>query len=182
MAGVGDALTAAHFPNDANKADAARGRLAFEELFLHQAALASPQQHDAARRAPSLDPQRADTDVDRVAAVQLTRDQARAVEEIDADLVGERPMQRLLMGKSARERPCALCTRCCALSRRPPGGADGPDGDACGTALPDAGASAGGGGAAVGGADYQVDLGGAPAREGARPPRERYRTGGSRTR
>ena len=41
LAGAGDALFAVHFPDDAEAASAARERLAFEELFLHQVALAS---------------------------------------------------------------------------------------------------------------------------------------------
>src|SRR5262245_25810305 len=41
LAGVGDALRAAHFPDRLVDAEQARHRLAFEELFLHQAALAA---------------------------------------------------------------------------------------------------------------------------------------------
>src|SRR5512144_3344627 len=41
MASASDSLTAAHFPADQHEAEAARERLAFEELFLYQAALIS---------------------------------------------------------------------------------------------------------------------------------------------
>ena len=41
LAAVADALFAIHFPDDAEAAASARERLAFEELFLHQVALAS---------------------------------------------------------------------------------------------------------------------------------------------
>src|SRR5204862_279049 len=50
LAGAGDAVAVAHFPSDPGEAVRARERLAFEELFLHQAALAARRQsHDAAR-------------------------------------------------------------------------------------------------------------------------------------
>jgi ATP-dependent DNA helicase RecG len=101
LAGAADALAAIHFPVDAEQASTARERLAFEELFLHQAALASRRgRHDAARRARALD---SPGDLTRawIASLpfELTVDQRRAVEEIDADLASERPMQRLLMGE-----------------------------------------------------------------------------------
>ena len=51
LAGAADALARAHFPRAAEEAEAARARLAFEELFLHQAALAV-----APRRAPRAAP------------------------------------------------------------------------------------------------------------------------------
>ena len=41
LAGADDALVASHFPPDEHAAEAARERLAFEELFLYQAALVS---------------------------------------------------------------------------------------------------------------------------------------------
>ena len=41
LAGAEDALAASHFPADEHAAEAARERLAFEELFLYQAALVS---------------------------------------------------------------------------------------------------------------------------------------------
>ena len=41
MAGATDSIVASHFPADEHAAEAARERLAFEELFLYQAALVS---------------------------------------------------------------------------------------------------------------------------------------------
>jgi ATP-dependent DNA helicase RecG len=101
LAGAGDALAAVHFPADAEQAATARERLAFEELFLHQAALASRRgRHDAARHAPRLDPPGELTRAWlETLPFELTGDQRRAIEEIDADLESERPMQRLLMGE-----------------------------------------------------------------------------------
>jgi ATP-dependent DNA helicase RecG len=96
-----DALTASHFPVDERAAEAARDRLAFEELFLYQASLVSRR----GRRLQSGKGIELPAAGDRVAAwveslpFELTGDQRRAVEEIDGDLAGPQPMQRLLMGE-----------------------------------------------------------------------------------
>jgi ATP-dependent DNA helicase RecG len=101
LAGVGDALCAAHFPDRLVDAEQARHRLAFEELFLHQAALAARgQRRRAMRRGVALG-----QPGDLVAAwvrslpFKLTGDQRGAIEEIDGDLTLAEPMQRLLMGE-----------------------------------------------------------------------------------
>src|SRR4029077_21223661 len=89
------------FPADEHAAEAARERLAFEELFLYQAALVS-------RRGRRVSGDRGIPLPERGANVaawldslpfELTGDQRRAIEEIDEDLAGEQPMQRLLMGE-----------------------------------------------------------------------------------
>jgi ATP-dependent DNA helicase RecG len=101
LAGAGDALTAAHFPGDLAEAERARERLAFEELFLHQAALAARRQgRDAARPGVALGPG-GDLVGRWIASLpfELTGDQRRAIDEVNADLAAERPMQRLLMGE-----------------------------------------------------------------------------------
>src|SRR5215218_1314317 len=101
LPGAADALTASHFPVDDHQAEAARERLAFEELFLYQAALIS-------RRGRRLSGQRGiplPAPGDRIATwleslpFELTGDQRRAIEELDSDLEREQPMQRLLMGE-----------------------------------------------------------------------------------
>ncbi|HKH22119.1 MAG TPA: hypothetical protein VKA88_00735, partial [Solirubrobacterales bacterium] len=101
MAGATDALTASHFPADVHAAEAARERLAFEELFLYQAALVTRRgRRSSASRGIGLA-----APGDRVRTwlnslpFELTGDQRRAIEEIDADLEREQPMQRLLMGE-----------------------------------------------------------------------------------
>jgi ATP-dependent DNA helicase RecG len=101
LAGAADARLAAHFPSDPDDVPAARRRLAFEELFLHQAALAVRRsERDADRPALPLDPPGA-----LVAGwldslpFEPTDDQRRAFAELDRDLAGGRPMQRLLMGE-----------------------------------------------------------------------------------
>src|SRR3954452_20293347 len=101
MAGSADALTASHFPADEHAAEAARERLAFEELFLYQAALASRRgRRIESGRGIGLGPAG-----DEIAAwrrslpFDLTGDQRRAIGEIDDDLKRAQPMQRLLMGE-----------------------------------------------------------------------------------
>ena len=101
MAAAPDALTASHFPADEHAAEAARERLAFEELFLYQAALVSRRGRRASGSAGIALP----APGARIAAwleslpFELTGDQRRALEEIDSDLGGSQPMQRLLMGE-----------------------------------------------------------------------------------
>ncbi len=101
MAGATDSIVASHFPADEHAAEAARERLAFEELFLYQAALVS-------RRGRRVSGGRSVPLPERDARVEawleslpfeLTGDQRRAIEELDDDLKGGSPMQRLLMGE-----------------------------------------------------------------------------------
>jgi ATP-dependent DNA helicase RecG len=101
LAASQDALVASHFPPDEHAAEAARERLAFEELFLYQAALVS-------RRGRRVSGDRGIELPVRGARVEswleslpfdLTGDQRRAIDEIDEDLAASQPMQRLLMGE-----------------------------------------------------------------------------------
>jgi ATP-dependent DNA helicase RecG len=95
------AIAAAHFPDDERDAEGARRRLAFEELFLLQLAVTGRRRaRREGRRAEPLAP--TGELVDRWVAslpFELTGDQLAACAEIDADLGGQRPMQRLLMGE-----------------------------------------------------------------------------------
>jgi ATP-dependent DNA helicase RecG len=101
LAGVGDALRAVHFPEHGEDVEQARERLAFEELFLHQALLATRKRtHRTARPAPRLG--RPGDLVGRwldALPFEPTRDQRAAFEQIEADLDSGEPMQRLLMGE-----------------------------------------------------------------------------------
>ncbi|HKH63970.1 MAG TPA: ATP-dependent DNA helicase RecG [Solirubrobacterales bacterium] len=101
LAGVGDALTAVHFPRDLDEVEEARRRLGYEELFLHQALLATRKRsHRTARPAP-----RFGKPGDLVARwldslpFEPTGDQLKAFDEIETDLDSGEPMQRLLMGE-----------------------------------------------------------------------------------
>jgi ATP-dependent DNA helicase RecG len=101
LAGVGDAVAEAHFPDgEAGAAEAGR-RLVFEELFLYQAVLASRRRsHRIARPAPPLGAPGELTER-WLASLPFdpTGDQLAAIEEIDADLDSAEPMSRLLMGE-----------------------------------------------------------------------------------
>jgi ATP-dependent DNA helicase RecG len=101
LAAAPDAITAMHFPEDEAEAEAARERLAFEELFLHQAILATRKRsHRSAKPAPRLGApgETAGRWLDAL-PFEPTGDQRKAFEEIDADLDSGEPMQRLLMGE-----------------------------------------------------------------------------------
>ena len=95
------ALSAAHFPDREEDERAARHRLAFEELFLLQLAVAGRRRsRREGRRARPLAPRGVVVDRWRWSLpFELTGDQVRAITEVDKDLAAERPMQRLLMGE-----------------------------------------------------------------------------------
>ncbi len=101
IAGATDSIVASHFPADEHQAEAARERLAFEELFLYQAALVSRR----GRRASGAQGIVLPAGGADVAAwleslpFSLTDDQTQALDAIDDDLTRENPMQRLLMGE-----------------------------------------------------------------------------------
>jgi ATP-dependent DNA helicase RecG len=100
-----DALVALHRPRSLADAEQARARLAFDELLLLQVGLARRRAERVDDVAPALAPPG-----DLVARYRqllpfaLTPDQERAVSEIDADLVRETPMERLLQGDVGRGR------------------------------------------------------------------------------
>jgi ATP-dependent DNA helicase RecG len=98
----GAALAAAHFPSRDQDVEAARRRLAFEELLLAQLALVRRRRAlERSASAPSLDCDRELTArwLAELLPFQLTGDQQRAIDQIDDDLAAGRPMQRLLMGE-----------------------------------------------------------------------------------
>jgi ATP-dependent DNA helicase RecG len=104
-------LAAAHFPDREEDERDARRRLAYEELLLLQLAVAGRRRtRREGRRARPLAARGVVVDRWRLSLpFELTGDQARAMEEIDADIAGERPMQRLLMGEvGSGKTVCAL--------------------------------------------------------------------------
>jgi ATP-dependent DNA helicase RecG len=111
LAGAADALVAVHFPRSRGEAARARERLAFEELLVHQVAL-------ALRRASGRDerpgiafapPGELVADWLRSLPFEPTADQGRAFAELDSDLRSGKPMQRLLMGEvGSGKTVCAL--------------------------------------------------------------------------
>ncbi|MBD0280822.1 MAG: ATP-dependent DNA helicase RecG [Thermoleophilaceae bacterium] len=104
-------VAAVHFPDSEPDERAARRRLAYEEVLLLQLAVAGRRRtRREGRRARPLAGSGALVDRWRSSLpFELTGDQLRAMEEIDRDLAGERPMQRLLMGEvGSGKTVCAL--------------------------------------------------------------------------
>jgi ATP-dependent DNA helicase RecG len=105
------ALATMHFPDRPEEPDDARRRLAFEELFLLELALAGRKRARAeGARAPELpgSGELVDPWLEKLPFVP-TGDQAKAFARIDRDLASTRPMQRLLMGEvGSGKTVCAL--------------------------------------------------------------------------
>jgi ATP-dependent DNA helicase RecG len=101
LAGAADALRVVHFPESLDELEEARERLGFEELFLHQALLATRKRsHRTARPAPRFgQPGELVGRWLESLPFEPTGDQLQAFDEIEADLDSGEPMQRLLMGE-----------------------------------------------------------------------------------
>ncbi len=111
MPGAADALIASHFPADEGQAAEARRRLAFEELLLYQATLAARRRRRVAGGSGTpIGPagERVGRWLDSL-PFELTADQRAALDDIDVNLRGPEPMQRLLMGEvGSGKTVCAL--------------------------------------------------------------------------
>jgi ATP-dependent DNA helicase RecG len=92
-----DALAVLHFPTDPAQAEEARRRLALDELLALQLAVLRSRVEGAAGRALP-EPGELVRRYRGILPFALTDDQEQAIAELDRDLVGERPMQRLLQG------------------------------------------------------------------------------------
>jgi len=92
-----DALAALHFPHDVDQAELARRRLAFEELVLLQLAVLATRDDDAVA-VPLGAPGELVKRYRAALPFELTPDQEAAISELDRDLAGRAPMQRLLQG------------------------------------------------------------------------------------
>ncbi|MGE5620192.1 MAG: ATP-dependent DNA helicase RecG [Sphingomonadaceae bacterium] len=101
LASLPEAVARVHFPNSQEELDEAKGRLAFDELFLVQvAALKSRAEWQSGSGAPGL--RLGDDLLEGFLGSQpfaLTGAQRRVVGEILADLGHSRPMTRLLQGE-----------------------------------------------------------------------------------
>ena len=94
-----DALVALHRPGSLEEGEAARRRLAFDELLVLQVGLARARAGHAEARARALGaPGDLVRRYEELLPFELTPDQRHAIAEIDADLGREAPMQRLLQG------------------------------------------------------------------------------------
>jgi ATP-dependent DNA helicase RecG len=94
-----DALVALHRPGSLEEGEAARRRLAFDELLVLQVGLARARAGREEARARALGkPRDLVRRYEELLPFELTPDQRQAIGEIDADLAREAPMQRLLQG------------------------------------------------------------------------------------
>ncbi len=95
-----DALTALHVPRTPEDAELGRRRLAFEELLVLQVGLARRRRGREREQAPALgEPGELTSRYRELLPFRLTPHQERSIEEIDADLAGTTPMERLLQGE-----------------------------------------------------------------------------------
>lgn len=96
-----DAIKAAHFPDSLQQARLARRRLAFDELFLLQLALLERKRRREEQMKAAALTARGELTERWLASLPFgpTQDQVKAFDQIDSELVRERPMQRLLMGE-----------------------------------------------------------------------------------
>ena len=101
FAGAAEARVAIHFPRYPSDVLEARRRLAYEELFLHQAALLISRGERRSELVARPLPPTGGLVTGWVEGLpfELTEDQRAACRELDADLESTRPMQRLLMGE-----------------------------------------------------------------------------------
>ncbi|HSP72118.1 MAG TPA: DEAD/DEAH box helicase, partial [Gaiellaceae bacterium] len=94
-----DALAALHFPLDEGEGERARQRLAFDELLVLQLGLLRRRRDEEDAEAPALGPPgELVARYREVLPFALTEHQERAIAELDHDLAGTAPMQRLLQG------------------------------------------------------------------------------------
>jgi ATP-dependent DNA helicase RecG len=94
-----DALHALHRPRTREEAERGRKRLAFDELLVLQLGIARAARAREASVAPSLGaPGELIARYRETLPFALTEHQERAIAELDADLAGHVPMQRLLQG------------------------------------------------------------------------------------
>jgi ATP-dependent DNA helicase RecG len=99
LPGRSDALVSLHRPASEEQGEEARRRLAFDELLALQVGLARRREGRDEERAPALgEPGELVARYRGVLPFELTPSQESAISEIDADLAGERPMERLLQG------------------------------------------------------------------------------------
>ena len=100
LPGLGDALEALHRPSSLSVVEAARRRLAFDELFFLQIVQAQVRYHETVKK-PGLVFERTNElirPLHRALPFELTGAQARVLREIYADMGSNRRMNRLLQG------------------------------------------------------------------------------------
>ena len=100
LAPLAESLRAFHFPADEADRDRARRRLAFDEFFLIELALAEVRRrrHDGPPAVPCAPTRRLLTPFRERLGFEFTAAQKHVINEIFADMAAARPMSRLLMG------------------------------------------------------------------------------------
>jgi len=99
LAPLSTALAQIHFPDDQSKLEAARERLAFDEIFLLQLGVLSQKRSWQVANAQTFQaPIEWIKGIEAELPFELTTAQNRAIEEIQTDLASGRPMERLLQG------------------------------------------------------------------------------------
>ena len=102
LIGISDAIKNIHFPKSIKDAEAARARLAFDELFLkHTASLIRKKEWESEEIAVPFDIDSNRNKIDELIKnlpFELTTSQKKAIAEICEDLKKETPMNRLLEG------------------------------------------------------------------------------------
>jgi ATP-dependent DNA helicase RecG len=94
-----DALVALHQPRSLEEAEVGRARLAFDELLVLQLGIARAVRERESTVALALgDPGELVARYRQALPFELTEHQEKAIAELDADLAGSVPMQRLLQG------------------------------------------------------------------------------------
>ena len=93
-----NSLNQIHFPIDMEHKIQARKRLVFEELLTMQLALLELKGNSEKNKGITFDKNAKMSDVINSLPFKLTKAQLRVLEEIDADMESEKPMNRLLQG------------------------------------------------------------------------------------
>ncbi len=115
---LGDAILQAHFPDTQESLEAARKRLAFDEIFFLQMGVLRQKRDWQAAEARVFDPP-ADWLQERIAALPftLTGAQRRALEDTLADLKSGHPMTRLLQGDVGSGKTVIAALAAAAIAR-----------------------------------------------------------------
>ena len=115
VAGLAETFRALHFPKDEGESEAARKRLAFDELLVHEIGLARRRAHrervvgTALRFTPTLERR-----IRTRFPFRLTAGQERAIVSIRADLERAVPMERLLQGDVGSGKTAVAAYACLA--------------------------------------------------------------------
>jgi ATP-dependent DNA helicase RecG len=115
LAPLAETLRTLHFPESLDQVEPARGRMAFQELFLLSLALAQKKRREQLAQSPSLRSQDLPKRLLKALPFELTAAQHRVWQELRADLAQPRPMRRLVQGDVGSGKT-VLATLCLAAA------------------------------------------------------------------